>query len=115
MSISNKTKELAQEIIKSDEYIMLVETKEKLDNDKVATTLLNDMNILQKEYIKTIRENLDKDAIKSMENILRSKHEELLENEIAHNYIKTKNIFDKMIKSINKQLSEAIQIKKKDN
>lgn len=113
MSVIEKAKQLANEIINTDEYNELINCKSNLDNNEEASSLLRDMNLLQTEYIKTVRENLDKDTVDSMENILKSKHDELLENKITYSYIKAKDIFDKLMKEINKVLADGIKLKTK--
>jgi cell fate (sporulation/competence/biofilm development) regulator YlbF (YheA/YmcA/DUF963 family) len=113
MSVFDKANELAAEINESIEYKKLAECKCQLDNDEEATTLLRDMIIMQEEYVKTVRENLDKDAVDSMENLLKNKHQELLDNKITHEYIKAKAVFDQLMKEINKTLAEGIKLKTK--
>jgi len=108
--IFEKAKELAKEITLSKEYKELVDSKYKLDEDKAAKKLMEDMIALQKEYVKTIKENLDKDTMKSMENILKNKHQEVLENNVTHTYIKARENFDKFMKEINNTISEGIKI-----
>ncbi len=115
MNVFEKASELASEIRESKEYKTLIDCKCKMDNNEEATSLLRDMRLLQEEYIKTVRENIDKDAINSMENILKNKHDELLENEITHDYIIAKDVFDKLMKEINKILAKGIALPTKGN
>ncbi len=115
MSVFIKANELASEIRESKEYKDLIDCKCKMDKDEEASSLLRDMRLLQEEYIKTVRENIDKDAVDSMENILKNKHDELLSNDITHNYIKAKDTFDKLMKEINKKLAEGIALPTKES
>ncbi|MBN2853693.1 MAG: YlbF family regulator [Clostridia bacterium] len=115
MKIFEKANELALEIKETKEYRELIDSKCKLDNDEEATSLIRDMRLLQEEYIKTVRENIDKDAVASMENLLKSKHQEILDNEITHRYIIAKEVFDALMKQINKTLADGIALKTKES
>jgi len=110
MMVFEKAKELANEITLTKEYRELVDSKYKLDESEEAKKLMDDMMALEKEYVKTLKENLDKDTIKSMENILRNKHKEILDNSTTHTYIKARENFDKLMKKINNTISDGIKI-----
>lgn len=115
MSVFKKASELANEIREAKEYKTLIDCKCKMDNNEEASSLLRDMRILQEEYIKTLKENIDKDTINSLENILKNKHDELLANKLTHNYIIAKDVFDKLMKEINKVLAKGIALPTKDS
>lgn len=108
MSVINAATELGNEITKSKEYVDLKTSQKMLEGSEEAKNLISDMNLLQREYVKTVQENLGEDAVKSMENLLKNQHDELLRNEITHYYIKAKEVFDLLMKDVNKTIADAI-------
>jgi cell fate (sporulation/competence/biofilm development) regulator YlbF (YheA/YmcA/DUF963 family) len=108
MEVINKARELAEEILKTPEYAMMTAAQETVDLDDEAAALLQDMELLQQEYIKSAREGADAGELKELEEILKSKHMELMEYEPTAHFIKSKAAFDRLIAMINKEITSGI-------
>ncbi len=108
MEVIKKAKELAEEIIKTQEYIMMNSAQETVDNDEDGAGLIQDMELLQQEYMKSAKEGATEEDLKMLEDILKSKHTEIMEYELTANMIKSKAAFDRLIAMINKEITSGI-------
>ena len=108
MEVIKKAKELADEILKTQEYIMMKSAQEAVDNDEDGAGLIQDMELLQQEYMKSAREGATEEDLKMIEGILKSKHEEIMEYEPTSHMIKSKSAFDRLIAMINKEITNGI-------
>ena len=108
MEVIKKARELAEEILKTSEYAMMTASQEAVDNDEEATALIQDMELLQKEYIKSAHEGASEDELKMLEEILKSKHEELMYYEPTAHMIKSKAAFERLVAMINKEITSGI-------
>ena len=108
MEVIKKARELAEEILETSEYAMMTASQEAVDNDEEATALIQDMELLQQEYIKSAREGASEDELKMLEEILKSKHDELMEYEPTAHMIKSKAAFERLIAMINKEITSGI-------
>ncbi len=108
MEVIKKARELAEEILKTPEYALMTSSQEAVDNDEEGAALLQDMELLQQEYIKSAREGASEDDMKMLEDILKSKHEELMVYEPTAHMIKSKAAFDRLIAMINKEITSGI-------
>ncbi|MCK5757486.1 MAG: YlbF family regulator [Clostridiales bacterium] len=108
MEVIKKAKELAEEIIKTQEYIMMNSAQEAVDNDEDGAGLIQDMELLQQEYMKSAREGTTEEDLKMLEDILKSKHAEIMEYKPTAHMIKSKAAFDRLIATINKEITSGI-------
>ncbi|MCD6322504.1 MAG: YlbF family regulator [Clostridiales bacterium] len=108
MEVVKKAKELADEIIKTQEYIMMKSAQEAVDNDEDGAGLVQDMELLQQEYIKSVKEGATEEDLKMLEDILKSKHEDIMKYELTAHMIKSKAAFDRLISMINKEITSGI-------
>jgi len=108
MEVIKKARELAEEILKTSEYAMMTASQEAVDNDEDGTALIQDMELLQQEYIKSAHEGASEDELKMLEEILKSKHEELMEYEPTAHMIKSKAAFERLVAMINKEITSGI-------
>lgn len=108
MEVIKKARELAEEILKTPEYAMMISSQEAVDNDEEGSALLQDMELLQQEYIKSAREGATAEDLKMLEEILKSKHDELMEYEPTAHMIMSKAAFDRLIAMINKEITSGI-------
>ncbi|MDX1359707.1 MAG: YlbF family regulator [Clostridia bacterium] len=108
MEVINKARELAEEILKTPEYARMTAAQEAVDIDEEATALLQDMELLQQEYIRSAREGAHEDELSELEDILKSKHSELMEYEPTAHLIRSKGAFDRLIAMINKEITSGI-------
>lgn len=108
MEVMKKARELAEEILKTHEYSLMTSAQEAVDNDEEGLGLLQDMELLQQEYIKSAREGAAEEELAMLEDILKSKHEELMDYEPTAHMIKSKAAFDRLIAMINKEITSGI-------
>lgn len=108
MEVIKKARELAEEILKTSEYLLMQEAQEAVDNDEEGAGLLQDMELLQQEYIKSAREGASPEELGELEEILKSKHQELMEYEPTAHMIKSKAAFDRLITMINREITSGI-------
>lgn len=108
MEVIEKSRELAEEILKTDEYLSMSAAEQIMNNDEEGTALMQDMELLQKEYIKSAGEGVPAEELKELEGYLKEKHGELLEYPPTGNYIRAKGEFDKLIKQINSEIAAGI-------
>ncbi len=108
MEVIKKAKDLAEEIIKTQEYIMMNSAQEAVDNDEDGAGLIQDMELLQQEYMKSAREGATEEDLKMLEDILKSKHAEIMEYEPTAHMIKSKAAIDRLIAMINKEITSGI-------
>ncbi len=108
MEVIKKAKELAEEIVKTPEYKMMNTSQEAVANDEEGSALLQDMELLQQEYMKSAQEGESEEELKMLEDILQSKHEELMGYEPTAHMIKSKATFDRLIKLINNEITSGI-------
>ena len=108
MEVLNKARELAEEILKTPEYVRMTSAEESVENDEAGSALMQDMNLLQQEYIKSAREGTPAEELKLIENMLQDKHSELMDYELTGEMVKTKAAFDRLIKLINKEITSGI-------
>ncbi|MBN2558006.1 MAG: YlbF family regulator [Clostridia bacterium] len=108
MEVMKKARELADEIKKTQEYIMMIATQETVDDDDFGSALMQDMNLLQHEYIKSAHEGADEAALKMIEDLLEDKHAELMDYEPTARLIRAKSAFDKLVEAINNEISDGI-------
>ncbi|MBN2883766.1 MAG: YlbF family regulator [Clostridia bacterium] len=108
MDVMEKARELAAAIIKTEEYLNLNAAEEIMSNDEEGTGLMQDMELLQQEYIKSAREGAPQDELLEIEQYLKEKHSELLEYSVTGDYIRAKAEFDRMIKNINNEITSGI-------
>lgn len=115
MDVIKKAKELAEEILKTDEYLNLTAAEEVMNNDEEARILMQDMELLQQEYISSVREGSSKEDLAELEQYLQEKHGELTTYAVTSDYIKTKAAFDALIKKINSEITAGITGCKEDD
>lgn len=108
MEVIKKAQELAEEILKTQEYVTMTAAQEAVDNDDEGAGLIQDMELLQQEYIKSAREGASADELKELEEILKSKHEEIMSYEPTAHLVKAKGAFDRLIAMINKEITSGI-------
>lgn len=109
MEVIKKARELAAEIIKTNEYARLASAREVMEEDDQAAGLMQDMTLLQKEYLKSAREGADQKELDMIENLMEEKHEEIMDNEISGELVRAKAGFDNLIKLINKEIMSNIE------
>lgn len=108
MEVIKKAKELAEEILKTSEYVMMKSAQEAVDNDEDGAGLIQDMELLQMEYMKSAREGAAEQELKDLEEILKEKHSEIMAYEPTAHMIKSKAAFDRLIAMINNEITSGI-------
>jgi len=108
MEVIKKAKELAEEILKTPEYVMMKSAQEAVDNDEDGAGLIQDMELLQMEYMKSAREGAAEQELKDLEEILKEKHSEIMAYEPTAHMIKSKAAFDRLIAMINNEITSGI-------
>ncbi len=108
MDVIEKARELAAAILKTDEYLNMTAAEEIMSNDEEGTGLMQDMELLQQEYIKSAREGASKEDLLELEQYLQEKHSELLSYPVTGDYIRAKAEFDRLIKKINTEITTGI-------
>ena len=108
MDVMEKARELAAAILKTDEYLNMTDAEEIMNNDEEGTGLMQDMELLQQEYIKSAREGAPREELLELEQYLKEKHSELLAYPATGDYIRAKAEFDRMIKKINSEITSGI-------
>lgn len=108
MEVIKKARELAEEILKTEEYLNMNAAEEIMSNDEEGAGLMQDMDLLQKEYIKSAREGESEEDLLELEQYLKEKHSELLEYPPTGDYIRAKSAFDMLIKKINSEITAGI-------
>ena len=108
MEVIKKAQELAQEILKTPEYVLMKSAQEAVDNDEEGAGLIQDMDLLQQEYMKSAREGSSELELKEIEDILKEKHSEIMAYEPTAHMIKAKAAFDRLIAMINKEITSGI-------
>lgn len=109
MEVMKKARELAAEILKTDEYARLENARQDVDEDDFAAGLLQDMELLQKEYLRSAREGAGKEELSEIEQLMKEKHEEIMEYDATRELIVAKTAFDKLVKRINTEIMSGIQ------
>lgn len=109
MEVIEKAKELAVEIMKTSEYARLVIAREAIEEDDYAAGLIQDMTLMQREYLTSAREGADKRELAIIENLMKKKHEEIMECEISGELIRAKADFDNLIEIINNEIMSSIE------
>jgi cell fate (sporulation/competence/biofilm development) regulator YlbF (YheA/YmcA/DUF963 family) len=109
MDVMKKARELAGEILKTDEYARLENARRDVDEDNFAAGLLQDMELLQKEYLRSAREGAGKEELAEIERIMKGKHEEIMGYDATRELIVAKSSFDKLMQRINAEIMSGIQ------
>jgi len=108
MDVIEKARELANEILKTEEYLSMSAAEEIMNHDEEGVGLMQDMELLQQEYVKSAREGANEVELLELEEYLKEKHAELLSYPATGNYIRAKAAFDSMIKDINNEITAGI-------
>ena len=67
MDVIEKARELAAAILATEEYLNMTAAEEIMNNDEEGTGLMQDMELLQQEYIKSAREGAGKEELAELE------------------------------------------------
>ncbi|HPJ21502.1 MAG TPA: YlbF family regulator [Clostridia bacterium] len=108
MDVIEKARELAAAILATEEYLNMTAAEEIMNNDEEGTGLMQDMELLQQEYIKSAREGAGKEELAELEQYLKEKHDELMAYPATGDYIRAKAGFDRLIKKINSEITSGI-------
>ncbi len=92
---------LGQSIAESGELEAWKNAENAMLEDEKAGALMDEYKELQMQMVKASREDLGKDEIERIRDILLSKQRELNEYEVTKKYFDAKDTFQNMMKSIN--------------
>jgi len=101
MDIISKAKELGELIALSEEMATLRRCEECVINDKKADRLLREQKMIQDELIRAAQNGEFTSTHEQLKNILAAKQEEIRNYSITADFLKAKENFDKLMKTIN--------------
>ncbi len=108
MKLFDTAIELGKTISMSEQYINLKKTEALVMQDEEAKQLLNDLNILQNEYVKAKKEKLDKGSLHSLQNIIDMKKDEINDYGPTGAFFDAKKQFDLLMKEVNNAILKGI-------
>jgi len=108
MNIIDKAKELGEMIVASEEMTHLKKCEEIVQNDDRARTILNDLDLLQKELIRSYEEKRDESIAENIKERISSKLKEANSNEKISNYFNAGSAFNRLMKSVNDTINYTI-------
>jgi cell fate (sporulation/competence/biofilm development) regulator YlbF (YheA/YmcA/DUF963 family) len=92
----------------SEQYITLKECEELAMHDEEGLQLLNDLRILQREYLNAKKDKLGEDVLESLVHLIEMKKEEIQEYRPTGMFFKAKDEFDAFMKEVNNKILEGI-------
>lgn len=108
MDLIESALDLGKMISKSEEYINLKECEALIMSDNEAIQLLNDLRILQSEFVKAKKDNLGDEALDSLMHIIEMKQDEIYEYRPTGLFFKAKKEFDALMKEISNKILEGV-------
>ena len=77
--------------------------------DEKAQTLMSDFKDLQMKLVHASRDDMDKDELEKIRDVLMDKQQELNEYEVTKNYFDGKKGFETMMRTVNDIISHFLQ------
>ena len=105
--IFEKVDELCELIEETKQYNDYLEAEVELENDGHGIDLIKDFNDLQQEYINVYNEG-KQDEVVSMQNILESRHTELLAYPTTGAYIRAKRALVVLLTGLNTSILRSL-------
>ena len=105
--IFDKVDELSKLIEETKQYSDYLEAEVELENDGHGIDMVNAFSDLQQEYMKTYNEG-NHDEIIAMENVLESRHSELMNYAATGNYIRAKQALDELLQQITNKIMQYL-------
>ncbi|HQM96219.1 MAG TPA: YlbF family regulator [Clostridia bacterium] len=105
--IFDKVDELSKLIEETKQYSDYLEAEVELENDGHGIDMVNAFSDLQQEYMKTYNEG-NHDEIIAMENVLESRHSELMNYAATGNYIRAKQALDELLQQITNKIMKNL-------
>ena len=108
MDIMEAALALGNLIKNSEQYVNLKECEALAMKDDEGIQLLNDLKILQTEFLKAKKENLGNEALESLMHLIEMKQDEIHEYRPTGLFLKAKEEFDVFMKEINDTIIKGI-------
>jgi len=107
-AILEKTKELGELIVKSDEFQLYAALKDEKDNDEVLNELIKSYNLTRLSLSNEINGGADKEQTEELQKALTQKQEEIMKNDLYKRFSDSEDVFKNLIAQINTILAHFL-------